>query len=617
MPAPVFTIARYPRAPAHRLMSILLEQVSKDYGAATAVNDVTVNIADGELFVLLGPSGSGKSTLLRAIAGLTTIDHGRIVLHGRDVTSLGAKEREVGFVFQNYALFRHMTVADNIEFALRARRVRGSERRRRRAELLKLVSLDGYDQRLPSELSGGQQQRVALARALAHQPRVLLLDEPFGALDAKIRDELRRAIREIQRAVGITTILVTHDQEEAFSMADRIGVMDRGRLQEVGEPRALYQRPGTRFVATFLGAANLLLGPYGHRDVQLGESFFEVDRWSRSLRAGDEAAVVVRPEDVVLAEERDDLTVPIVGSATVVELQFVGAIERLRLELAASQTLASAQRPGAATLSIEASRTAPEVELLPLAVGQQVFVGFKRMHTLPTPISSLRLVAGGGRSAQQLAAAPIVRELTERMHIEPLLYDAVDGRREQVRGLPVVTLDTSADLGEPLGMLERGARQVLAVGRADTQVERMLIYVEPSSCGRDAALAAAASLARHLTIDVAMLVRDEEKSESGGCYRDLLDLRNASLRLHGLDIRTETFRGSVHDAIEERLASSDEPTLLVIGLTSPERCSDLVDDLRELLRTSPPVAVLFVSGRDEQELQNVVTPPAFAAAWAL
>jgi ABC-type Fe3+/spermidine/putrescine transport system ATPase subunit len=599
-------------------MSILLEQVSKDYHDAAAVSDVTVNIADGELFVLLGPSGSGKSTLLRAIAGLTTIDHGRIVLHGRDVTTLGAKEREVGFVFQNYALFRHMTVADNIEFALRARRVRAADRKRRRNELLKLVSLDGYDERLPSELSGGQQQRVAVARALAHQPRVLLLDEPFGALDAKIRDELRRAIREIQRAVGITTIMVTHDQEEAFSMADRIGVMDRGRLQEVGEPRALYQRPGTRFVATFLGAANLLLGPYGYRDVQLGESFFQVDRWSRSLRSGDEAAVVVRPEDVVLAEHRDQLTVPVVGSATVVELQFVGAIERLRLEVAANATLASAQRPGAATFSIDASRTAREVEALPLAVGQQVFVGFKRMHTLPTPISSLRLIGNGVRTAKQLASTPIVRELAERMHIEPLFYDDPADQKEQVRGLPVITLDRdAANLGEALAALEHGARQVLVVGDGEQQVERMLIYVEPSSSGRDAALAAAASLARHLTIDVAMLVRDEEKSMSGGCYRDLLDLRNASLRLHGLDIRTETFRGRVRDVIKERLASSDEQTLLVIGLTSPERCSDLVDDLRELLAESPPAAVLFVSGRDEQEVQNVVAPPAFAAAWAL
>jgi hypothetical protein len=203
------------------------------------------------------------------------------------------------------------------------------------------------------------------------------------------------------------------------------------------------------------------------------------------------------------------------------------------------------------------------------------------------------------------------------MHIEPLLYDAVDGRREQVRGLPVVTLDRAVDLGEPLGMLERGARQVLVVGDGQAQVERMLIYVEPSSSGRDAALAAAASLARHLTIDVAMLVRDEEKSESGGCYRDLLDLRNASLRLHGLDIRTETFRGSVRDAIKERLASSDEPTLLVVGLTSPERCSDLIDELRELLSSSPPAALVLVSGRDERETQRAVTPAPLAAAWAL
>src|SRR3954462_5231359 len=198
----LYHAANAPPTQVVRPMSILLEQVSKEYGDAPAVNDVTVNIADGELFVLLGPSGSGKSTLLRAIAGLTTIDHGRIVLHGRDVTSLGAKEREVGFVFQNYALFRHMTVADNIEFALRARRVRGAERRKRRAELLKLVSLEGYDQGLPSELSGGQQQRVALAGPPAHHPRLLPPDEPFGALDAKIREELRRAIREIQRAVG-------------------------------------------------------------------------------------------------------------------------------------------------------------------------------------------------------------------------------------------------------------------------------------------------------------------------------------------------------------------------------------------------------------------------------
>src|SRR5882724_13208650 len=233
-------------------MSIRIEQVTKLYQGIPVVNDVTVEIQTGEFFVLLGPSGSGKSTLLRALAGLTHIDHGRMSLHGRDVTEMPARERGVGLVFQNYALFRHMTVADNIEFALRVRRMKAAERRQRRQELLRLVSLEGMDERLPAQLSGGQQQRVAVARALAHKPEVLLLDEPFGALDAKIREELRRTIRQVQRELGITTVLVTHDQEEAFALADRIGVMNLGRLLEIGQPQELYARPATRFVATFL-----------------------------------------------------------------------------------------------------------------------------------------------------------------------------------------------------------------------------------------------------------------------------------------------------------------------------------------------------------------------------
>src|SRR5690606_36828925 len=404
-------------------MSISLEQVSKSYDGGAAVSDVTVDIGDGEMFVLLGPSGSGKSTLLRAIAGLTTIDHGRIVLHGRDVSNVNAREREVGFVFQNYALFRHMKLADNIEFALGARHVPAAKRRIGRQELLKLVSLDGYDDRYPTELSGGQQQRVAVARALAHEPRVLLHHEPFGALDAKIREELRRAIRVIQRAVGITTILVTHDQEEAFSMADRIGVMDRGRLQEVGEPRALYRQPATRFVATFLGAANLLLGNYGYRDVRLGDSWFPVQRWSRSLCSGDEATIVVRPEDVEIAEQEDSLSVPAAGVAEVAELQFVGSIERLRLTFPASSTLASALRPDADSFLLEAARTARAVEELPLTAGQKVWVGFKGMHALPTPISSLRLLARTSEAFEELANSVLVRELAERMRIAPVRID--------------------------------------------------------------------------------------------------------------------------------------------------------------------------------------------------
>src|SRR4249919_2733477 len=234
-------------------MSILLDQITKRYQGTPVVNDVSLEIAEGEFFVLLGPSGSGKSTLLRAVAGLSGVDHGRISLHGRDVTHVAARKRGVGLVFQNYALFQHMTVAENIEFALRVRRMRARARRERRKELLRLVALEGLDDRLPTQLSGGQQQRIAVARALAHKPEVLLLDEPFGALDAKIREELRRTIRQIQQELGVTTILVTHDQEEAFALADRIGVMHQGRLLELGKPDDLYTRPQTRFVATFLG----------------------------------------------------------------------------------------------------------------------------------------------------------------------------------------------------------------------------------------------------------------------------------------------------------------------------------------------------------------------------
>src|SRR6516165_4592604 len=306
-------------------MSITLDQVTKHYAGVPVVNDVSLDIGNGEFFVLLGPSGSGKSTLLRAIAGLSGVDHGRISLHGRDVTHVAARKRGVGLVFQNYALFRHMTVADNIEFALRVRHMRGRARRQRRAELLRLVSLEGMDDRLPAQLSGGQQQRVAVARALAHKPQVLLLDEPFGALDAKIREELRRTIREVQRELGITTVLVTHDQEEAFALADRIGVMNLGRLLEMGRPDDLYARPTTRFVATFLGAANLLLARQTARGISFGNDPL-VTRFSETAASAREHEVVavLRPEEVELAPERERLAASYMAHGVVDEILFSG-----------------------------------------------------------------------------------------------------------------------------------------------------------------------------------------------------------------------------------------------------------------------------------------------------
>jgi sulfate/thiosulfate transport system ATP-binding protein len=232
---------------------IAVTSLHKSFGAFTALDGVSLEIAPGSLTALLGPSGSGKSTLLRVIAGLEQPDAGRVVIDGRDVTGLPAQRRGIGFVFQHYAAFKHMTVHDNVAFGLRIRRRPKAEIRDRVGELLRVVGLDGYAGRRPSQLSGGQRQRMALARALAVEPRVLLLDEPFGALDAKVRAELRAWLRRLHDEVHVTTVLVTHDREEAMDIADAIAVLDTGRIVQAGAPRELYERPADRFVMEFLG----------------------------------------------------------------------------------------------------------------------------------------------------------------------------------------------------------------------------------------------------------------------------------------------------------------------------------------------------------------------------
>ena len=383
-------------------MSITLDQVTKRYAGAPVVNDVSLDIGDGEFFVLLGPSGSGKSTLLRAVAGLSGVDHGRIALHGRDVTHVAARKRGVGLVFQNYALFRHMTVAENIEFALRVRRVPARARRQRRQELLRLVALDGLDDRLPAQLSGGQQQRVAVARALAHKPEVLLLDEPFGALDAKIREELRRTIRQVQRELGITTMLVTHDQEEAFALADRIGIMNLGRLLEVGAPHELYSRPATRFVATFLGAANLFLARRTPEGVQVGATIMATAEHS-PVAPEHEVVAVVRPEEIELAASREALGSRYLGRGVVDEVTFTGALERLRVRLADSAPaplLAFAD--GEASTALQVTRTRPAHRGVEVRAGQEVAIGVRRIHVLPTPLSSFTACAATALLAEAL-----------------------------------------------------------------------------------------------------------------------------------------------------------------------------------------------------------------------
>ncbi|MDZ4770184.1 MAG: ABC transporter ATP-binding protein [Chloroflexota bacterium] len=354
-------------------MSITLQHVSKSYGTEQVVRDVSLHVETGELFVLLGASGSGKSSLLRLIAGLLPVDSGRILLHDRDVTALSPQARGTGFVFQNYSLFRHMTVADNIAFGLSIRKVRRAEQRAKVEELLDLIDLHDCGDRLPTQLSGGQQQRVALARALAYQPNVLLLDEPFGALDVKIRAQLRTSLRAIQQRLGVTAILVTHDQEEAFDIADRIGVIDKGELLEVGAPTALYQRPQTSFTATFLGTANLLQARRNGTRVYIGDANLPAPPDTEHL-SGQPVQVLCRPEEIAVSATRAeaDAIGAVIGAGTVESISFAGHLQRVTVRLT-----------DGSHAPLQIVLTPGDSRALALTIGQTVWLGVLAYHLLP------------------------------------------------------------------------------------------------------------------------------------------------------------------------------------------------------------------------------------------
>lgn len=286
-------------------MDITIKNVRKTFADFPALTGVDLHIESGELIALLGPSGSGKTTLLRALAGLEPIDGGSIHFGSTDATNLSVQARKVGFVFQHYALFKHMTVADNIAFGLSVRdgktRPTSAQQRQRALELLDLVQLKGLEKRYPAQLSGGQKQRVALARALAIEPRVLLLDEPFGALDAKVRKDLRRWLRELHDQTGVTTVFVTHDQEEALELADRVVVMSKGRIEQVGTTAEVYEKPATPFVFDFLGSVNLLAG-----EVQGGKLKLNGMSLPTDSKLSGSVDVYVRPHDLRLVEPTSD-----------------------------------------------------------------------------------------------------------------------------------------------------------------------------------------------------------------------------------------------------------------------------------------------------------------------
>jgi putative spermidine/putrescine transport system ATP-binding protein len=341
-------------APTSAAPAVTLERVVKSFGDVVAVDGVDLEIADGEFFSMLGPSGSGKTTTLRMIAGFEEPTSGTIRLHGQDITGVPPFDRDVNTVFQDYALFPHMSVGDNIGYGLVVRRVPAAERRQRVADAMRMVRLEGYEKRRPTQLSGGQRQRVALARALVNRPRVLLLDEPLGALDLKLREEMQIELKAIQQQVGITFIYVTHDQEEALTMSNRLAVFNAGRIEQIGTPADVYEHPATTFVAGFVGTSNLLTGEAARAVI------------------GTDGVFTVRPEKIRIADPAEEPEADEASAlGTVREVVYIGPDTRYIIALATGGELVVTQQ-NLRTSSMEALD----------AAGRQVRLTWKRHHVL-------------------------------------------------------------------------------------------------------------------------------------------------------------------------------------------------------------------------------------------
>jgi len=353
--------------------SINIENVVKKYGDLTIIPDLSVKIIDGEFFTLLGPSGCGKTTLLRMIAGFNSIEGGLVKFNKNIINDIPAHKRNIGMVFQNYAIFPHLTVRQNVEYGLKIRKMKKAEMKQKVDEILATVQIEDYQDRLPEKLSGGQQQRVALARAIVIHPDVLLMDEPLSNLDAKLRIEMRSAIREVQKKVGITTVYVTHDQEEALAISDRIAVMHAGTIQQIGAPEEIYTRPTNIFVSTFIGHSNLFRGVFGKdstgRYVMFSDGYKSyMDNLSDNCTEGMPVVISVRPEEFILAGEGVQVTVK--------NCTFLGKYTNYELELAESMILkdqASIQYSQDVGQAIKIYKVGDKLTLKPNAAKMNVF----------------------------------------------------------------------------------------------------------------------------------------------------------------------------------------------------------------------------------------------------
>jgi len=370
-----------------------VQSISKRFKKSRVLEDISFDVAEGESLVLLGASGSGKTTILRIIAGLEQPDSGYVILHGKDVTDLPARERGVGVIFQSYALFPRMTVEKNIGYGLKIRHRPRKERKETVNRLLELVKLEDHRKKYPWQMSGGQQQRVAIARTLAYKPQVLLFDEPFGALDAQTRVHLRREIRALLRQVRVPSVFITHDQEEALELGDRIAVLNEGRLEQIGTPDEVYNHPATEYVAMFLGAANLLLGVATGGFVEIGTAKLPAEKETQRFRDGQSVKLVFRPEDVCLSQ---DANLPEgcrrLANGVIEEVNFIGAYERLtvRLDLTHRKgdtdalyevTINTPQRMTGVPIMV--TRLKPEATAAKYRSGDRVAIGLKSFSVLP------------------------------------------------------------------------------------------------------------------------------------------------------------------------------------------------------------------------------------------
>lgn len=375
--------------------ALRVQNLTKYFGDQLILDGISFAVAEGESLVLLGPSGSGKSTTLRLLAGLEALDSGDLYLNGRHIEHLRARERNIGVIFQHYALFPRMTVAENIAFGLKIRGVKKQKRLEKADEMLTMIGLTEHRDKYPAQLSGGQQQRVAIARALAYEPDLLLFDESFSALDPQTRVGLRREIRALLQRLRVPAIFITHDQEEAMELGDQIAILNRGRLEQIGSPYEVYNEPQTEFVATFLGAANVIAAQQRGRQIEIDEEHSVFTHEPEVLNGVQPVKIVFRPEDIMLGPSSGRLDTPHqLGRAEVVDVSFTGASEILNVRLLAKAqaglTLAAYNghpqqgNPGriATNVLLKVTRTKWDAQKLPLRAGDVVVVGLKTYKLL-------------------------------------------------------------------------------------------------------------------------------------------------------------------------------------------------------------------------------------------